>query len=251
MKWHPCLKACVIGTLALQASVAAARPSTADFDALLARVDRASTTNDQSTYSIQLHKSVNAAAVRHLEHVCTEKHAGATVQTFTLLGVMRLDGVLKAPIPLPDNPFTACIADNMSTVTFPLPPGTSSGWPVAMQFDGTTGKLLYAAGDRQSAMPPYRQRPRSRNPWLYTPVPLIPAGLHNRCKISVWMGVDAHGRVGSVDVGNSSCSPVMEKAVVAAASQWLNLGAKDAQASDSMDVQISFSIGRSNVRVKL
>ena len=237
--------------LMLSAGVVAAGSPGGNFDVLAARIHKVSSTNQQSSYSRMLRKSVNAAAVRNLEQTCASQHPGAHVQTFTLVGVIRQDGVFKAPIPLPKNDFTSCMADKMATVNFPLPPGEQRGWPVAMQIDGTTGKVLYMAGDIQPALPRYRQTAYTTMQWLYTPVPIHPANLGKPCAISVWLSVGVEGRVDEVDVADSSCPSRVKKAVVAAAGQWLYLGTPGTRRSDSMDVRLSFDIGRSGVRVKL
>lgn len=243
--------ALAVGALVLSAGVVAAGSPGGNFDALAARIHKVSSTDQQSNYSRTLRKSVNAVAVRNLEHSCARKHPGAHLQTFTLVGVIRQDGVLKAPIPLPKNDFTSCMAGKMATVNFPLPPGKQRGWPVAMQIDGTTGKVLYMAGDMQPALPRYRQTSYTTMQWLYTPVPIHPANLGKPCAISVWLSIGVEGRVEEVDVADSSCPSKVRKAVVAAAGQWLYLGTPGARRSDSMDVRLSFDIGRTGVQVKL
>lgn len=248
MKWHTCLTVLVIGVAVLSASAAAAGRSTENLDALVARINKTSSTSSQATYSRQLHMSVNAAAVQHLERTCARKHAGIHVQTFTVLGIVRLDGVLMSPVALPDNAFTACMADKMASLHFPLPPGSGNGWPVAMQFDAKTGRVLYMAGDRQSAMPLYRPTPRQ---WMYTPVPVIPGNLRKACVTSVWMSVGVHGRVESVDMGDTSCPSSLSKAVMDTAQQWLNIGVHDSKSTDPTDVRITFNIGKARVKVKL
>jgi hypothetical protein len=246
MKRHTCLTVLVIGAAALSASAVAASRSTHDLDALVARINKTSSTSSQATYSRQLHMSVNAAAVQHLERTCARKHAGTRVQTFTMLGVVRLDGVLQSPAPLPENAFTTCMADKMTSLHFPLPP--ENGWPVAMQFDAKTGRMLYMAGDRQPAMPLYRPTPRQ---WMYTPVPVIPANLRKACVTSVWMSVGVHGRVESVDMGDTSCPSSLSKAVMDTAQQWLNIAVHDSISTDPTDVRITFNIGKARVKVKL
>ena len=195
LAYRAALVAC---TLVLPAGAAAGGSPGGNFDALAARIHKASTTDQQSNYSRTLRKSVNAVAVRNLEQTCASQHPGADVQTFTLVGVIRQDGVFHAPIPLPKNDFTSCMADKMATVNFPLPPGQQRGWPVAMQIDGTSGKVLYMAGDMQPALPRYSQTASSTTPWLYTPVPVHPAGLGKPCAISVWLSVGVEGRVQEV-----------------------------------------------------
>lgn len=255
MKKHTYLTIFVISMLGLYAGAAAASGAGADFSALATRISEASATTSQSTYSQQLRKSINAAAVRHLEQTCAQKNHGDRTQTFTMMGVMRLDGVLKSPTPLPENAFTTCVAENMDSVSFPLPPGNQRGWPVAIQFDGHTGKVLYMEGDRQPALPQYQYRQRrytaSASQWMYTPVPVVPKGQLKKCDVSVWVSVGGQGRVDNVDVADSSCPSSMEKAVVAAAHQWLHAGVPGADGGGSMDVQLSFTIRQSGVRVSL
>jgi hypothetical protein len=249
MKWNIYLAACVIGTMVLVATASAADASAGEFNALVARITKASRAKSQPTYSQQLRKSVNAAAVQRLEKTCASDHAADRVQTFTMVGVMRLDGVFRAPTPLPDNDFTRCVAKNMGSVTFPLPPGNQQGWPVAIQFDGATGKVLYMAGDRQPALPMYQQPRMATMPWMYTPVPLVPKGVHKSCTVSVWVTVGTSGRVDEVDMDDSSCPSRMGKDVEADAHQWIyKVGA---HRTESMDVRLSFDIGMSRVRVKL
>ncbi|WP_113064276.1 hypothetical protein [Oleiagrimonas sp. MCCC 1A03011] len=250
MKWYACLAICVMGTVALQASAEAADRSPENFDALLVQISKVSSTASQSAYSRELQKSVNADAVRRVEQACARKHH-ASVKTFSLLGIMRLDGMLKAPVPLPDNAFTACVADQIASVTFPLPPGKGNGWPVAMQFDGKSGRVLYMAGDRQRSMYLPRQRATAARKWVYTPAPRIPANRHQACEMSVWVTVGVHGRVQEVDKGNSSCSPVVGRYVTEAAHQWINANMHGAAESEPRDLRISFSVGKRRVRVKL
>lgn len=251
MKWRTYLAACLIGTMVLIAHATAADAAAGDFNALVAGLARTSSAKPQATYSQQLRKSINAGAVQRLEQTCAQQHAGDRVQTFTLVGIMRLDGVFRSPTPLPDNDFTTCVAKSMDSVNFPLPPGNQSGWPVAIQFDGRSGKVLYMAGDRQPALPMYQQSSRSSMPWLYTPVPLVPAGLHKSCKISVWVSVGVKGRVDEVDPANSTCPSGVGKAVEAVAHQWIYKTSPGKPRSESMDVRLSFNFGMSRVRVKL
>lgn len=245
------LAAFAAGSLVLCASSMAGGSPGGGFDALAARIHKVSATDLQSSYSRMLHKSVNAVAVRNLEQNCARQHPGADVQTFTLVGVIRQDGVFKAPIPLPRNEFTSCMADKMATVNFPLPPGKQHGWPVAMQLDGKSGKVLYMAGDMQPALPHYRGSSSTATPWLYTPVPIHPSSLGKPCAISVWLSVGVEGRVEEVDVADSSCPSKVKSAVVAAAGQWLYIGTPGSKRDDLMDVRLSFNFGRSRVQVKL
>lgn len=251
MMKHAFRAALAVCTLVLSAVALAAGSPGGDFDILAARIHKASSTDSQSAYSRMLRKSVNATAVRNLEQSCARAHPGAGMQTFTLVGVIRQDGVFKAPIPLPDNDFTACVAHKMASVTFPLPPGQQRGWPVAMQLDGTSGKVLYMAGDFQPALPRYRRTASSSMPWLYTPVPIMPEGLGKPCAISVWLSIGTEGRVKEVDVADSTCPSTAKKAVVDAAGQWVYLGTPGTRRSDSMDVRLSFDFGRTRVQVKL
>ena len=251
MNKHAFRAALAVGALVLSAAAVAAGSPGGSFDALAARIHRVSTTHSQSSYSQTLRKSVNAAAVRNLEQTCSRQHPGAGMQTFTLVGIIRQDGVFKAPIPLPKNDFTSCMADKMASVTFPLPPGKQHGWPVAMQIDGTSGRVLYMAGDTQPALPRYRRTTSSTTRWLYTPAPVMPEGLGKPCAISVWLSIGVEGRVDQVDVADSSCPTTAKKAVVDAAGQWVYLGKPGTRRGDSMDVRLSFNFGRSRVQVKL
>ena len=251
MKWHTYLAACVIGTMVLTVSASAADASAGGFSALVASITRTSVAKSQAMYSQQLHRSVNAAAVQRLVQACATAHADERVQTFTMLGVMRLDGVFRSPTPLPNNNFTRCVSKSMDSVTFPLPPGNQRGWPVAIQFDAGSGKVLYMAGDRQKALPFYQQTRKATMPWMYTPVPLVPAQLHRSCKVSVWVSVGTSGRIDEVDLDSSSCPKGVSKDVMDVAQQWVYKEKPGTHRSDSMDVRLSFDFGMSRVRVKL
>ena len=251
MKLHTWLMAGVAGTVLLGASAAAAGQSADVLGVLVARIKKASVMPDQSRYSHEIQKSVNSAAIQDMARTCAQSHPGLRAQTFTLLGIMRIDGVLKAPIALPDNAFTSCIVDNVAATHFPLPPGNAGGWPVGIQFDSATGKALYMAGDKQAAMPQYQSYSTSAMHWVYTPVPIVPATLRKSCAASVWMTVGADGHVESADTGDSSCPSALNKAVVDAASQWLKVSTSGSSSGGSMDVRISFSITKTGVKVTL
>ncbi|KGI78845.1 hypothetical protein LF63_0102615 [Oleiagrimonas soli] len=240
-----------MGAAMLQVTAATAAPAADDFDALVVQIKKTSATPPQSAYSTELQKSVNAGSIHRLEQACASKHAGDAVETFTLLGVMRLDGALKSPDALPDNAFTKCMADSIGTVSFPLPPGNGNGWPVAIQFDGKSGRVLYMAGDKAHGMYLPRQRTASGRSWAYTPVPILPANLRKACEMSVWVTVGVHGRVQEVDKDNSTCVPKVDKAIMEAAHQWLYVDAKGSAATEPRDLRISFGIRNNRVWVKL
>lgn len=252
MNWHKYLITGLIGVLAMQSGVATAAGATEDFYDLAGRIDKASATNFQPKYSSRLRQSINAMAIQHQENLCAQKYPGVRVQTFSLVGVMRMDGAFKSPTPLPDNAFTRCVAERMDLVTFPLPPGSGRGWPIAMQLDGTTGKVLYVAGDSQRAFPSYSQRPSARSmPWRYTPIPLVPSDLPKPCELSVWVSVAESGQVSEADAAASTCPPEVDKAVEAATGQWIYMGAPGSQKVATRDLRVSFSIEKNRVRVKL
>lgn len=251
MKRHIYVMTCVTGTVLLAASAAAVGRSPDALGVLLARIQKTSSIPAQSRYSLEVQKSVNAAAVQDMVKTCAHKHPGSHVRTFTLLGTMRMDGLLKGAIPVPDNAFTGCIADKIGSTHFPLPPGNGKGWPLGIQFDGTTGRALHMAGDRQSAMPLYQSSTMTSMHWAYTPIPVIPEALRKACVASVWLTVGGHGRVETADIGDSSCTSALNNAVLDAARQWLKSGAPGSASDDSVDVRVSFNIARSGIRVKL
>ncbi len=244
MKWL-IVATCAVALVMPGAGTQAAGASDTSFAPLVARVMKASAKPDQAKYSTQLRKSVNSTAVRRVEQACAKQHPGKAGQTFSMMGVMRIDGVFRKPTPLPDNDFTRCVSDNMDSVNFPLPPGDQTGWPVVMQFDATTGKVIFVMGDRQTAVPHYRQ-PRSAK-WVYTPTPLIPKSLKQQCVTSVWVSVQAAGYVNEVDLDDSNCPKAVRNSVMNAAHQWIYTGATD----DSMDLRVSFRIVSGRVRVAL
>ena len=250
MKWHIFLAVFVLGTMSWHVEGAAASGSAEDFYSTIAQMNEVRKTNLQAKYSRQLRQSINAAAIRHLEHNCGQQHPGARVQTFTLLGLMRLDGVFKTPSPLPENSFTRCVAGKMNLVTFPLPPGSGRGWPIAIQFDGSSGKVLYVAGDKQSALPHYSgQVSTTAVPWVYTPVPIVPEELQSDCTINVWVSVEEAGHVSEADVADSNCPEKFGKAVQTAAGQWLYMGAPGAKKVEQRDVRVSFKFRNRRLRV--
>ncbi len=251
MKWHVFMIAFGIGALALHTSAFAASLSAEDFYDMVTEINKASETNLQHKYSAQLHRSINAAAIQHLEQNCASAHPDTQVQTFTLLGLMRLDGVFKSPSPLPENSFTECVAGKMNLVTFPLPPGSGRGWPVAIQFDGTTGGVLYLAGDKQPALPRY-SGPASRTsmPWVYTPAPVLPKSLRKPCDMNVWVSVEEGGYVSDVDVSDSTCPDKFSKAVAAAAGQWLYMEAGSTSKVEPRDVRLSFNVQNNRFHIK-
>ncbi|MGA7296506.1 MAG: hypothetical protein WBW92_03205 [Rhodanobacteraceae bacterium] len=252
MKWQTFFAVFIMGMIGLQSNAQAASPSAGSFYELVIQIDNRSTTNSEKKYSSQLRQSINAAAIQHLTRACAQQHSDARVQTFTLVGLMRLDGVMRNPTLLPENEFTACVARQIDSVSFPLPPGHGKGWPVAMQIDSASGKVLYVSGDRQLALPVYRQRPATTfMPWIYTPVPPAATNVSKSCTVNVWVSIAQTGRVDAVDVANSSCSAKVTDAVEAAAGQWLYMGASGSDKVDTRDVRLSFSIRNKRFHVKL
>lgn len=252
MKKHACMTVLLFGIMVLQATSVAAAGSVEDFYGVVTWLGKNLSTNSQTKYSSQLRQSLNAGAIQHLEQQCARSHASDQVQTFSLVGIMRLDGVISGPTLLPRNAFTDCVARDLDSVSFPLPPGNGKGWPVAMQIDGYTGKILYVSGDSQRAMPIYRRKPSTRTlPWIYTPVPVLGSNQLKPCDITVWVSVAEAGHVDGVDVANSSCAPAVQKAVEAAAGQWLYLGAPGKTKVASRDVRLSFSVKNRRFHVKL
>lgn len=253
MKWQAVVAACMaaVGAMLCQANARAAGNSDARIQSLAAQIRKTGSGSQQRAYSKLLHQSVNAAVMRNLEQRCSSANRGPKVQTFSLVGTMRLDGVLTAPVPLPDNGFTRCMVAKMDSVTFPLPPGNQRGWPVAIQFDGRSGRVLYVSGDRQRALPRYRTIGTSSMPWVYTPVPRVPSGFASTCKVSVWLSVNPQGRVQEVDPDESTCPSSMKMAVVEAASQWIYVGTPGTRHEDSMDVRLEFGVKLGRVRVNL
>ena len=252
MKWQTFFAMVIVGVVGMQSNAEAASPSAGSFYEMVVQIDNRSTTNSQKKYAGQLRQSINAAAIQHLTGACAQQHSDARVQTFTLVGLMRLDGVMRNPTLLPENDFTACVAKQIDSVSFPLPPGHGKGWPVAMQIDSNTGKVLYVSGDRQLALPVYRQRPASTfMPWIYTPVPLAASNVTKSCTVNVWVSIAQTGQVDAVDVANSSCPAAVTDAVEAAAGQWLYKGKSGLNKVDTRDVRLSFSVRNRRFHVKL
>lgn len=252
MNGHKYLTRWVIGAVALVASAVAVGSPASNFYELVGKIDEARTTNSQAKYSRQLHQSINAGTVRHLTEACAAAHPGSRVGTFSVVGMMRLDGVIKEPTVLPDNDFTQCVAGKIDVVSFPLPPGSGRGWPVAMQFDTASGKVLYVAGDSQRVFPQYRAEPGARaTPWIYTPVPPAGPGMEKSCEMNVWLSIGVEGTIEEVDVADSTCSTSVSKAIEDAAGQWLYRGKAGSSQADAHDVRLSFSIISNRIRVNL
>lgn len=231
------------GTLAAPA----ARAASSTIGELLAKIDAAAPTAVQQSYSRELHKSVNSAAVRAMAQDCAQQRSPGRASTFSMLGVVRIDGVLSSPIPMPVNAFTACVAASIGSTHFPLPPGDGKGWPVAIQFETATGKVAYVAGDALPAMPRYSNSPH----WVHTPLPPMPEKLARRCSASLWLNLDTDGRVNSAEQGDSECPAAFNASALEAARQWMGMD-KQKKADDApMDVRITFVLSPGGMRVTL
>ena len=245
MNRHACLMTLVSGAALLCADGAAAAGAADNISDLLTKIGSVSATPTQAEYSRELQKSVNQAAVLAVARDCAQTKGAKAPATFTLVGMMRIDGTLTSTFAAPDNAFGTCMASNMTDTHFPLPPGAGHGWPVAIQFDAKTGKAIYVAGDKQSAMPKYSWSAQ----WVHTPLPALPAHLSKRCTASVWLTLDKNGRVKTAELGDSECPAAFNSAVVDAASQWLGMSKEKATTRDSMDLKISFTAGPVDMRV--
>ncbi|MBS0557640.1 MAG: hypothetical protein JSR27_09545 [Proteobacteria bacterium] len=245
MKAPVCLLAIVSSAAMLWAHGAVAAGTADNISDLLTKIGSVSATPTQAEYSRELQKSVNQAAVLAVARDCAQQKGAKMPATFTLVGMMRIDGTLNAPFPAPDNAFGTCVASNIIATHFPLPPGEGKGWPVAIQFDAKTGKAIYVAGDKQSAMPRYSWSAQ----WVHTPLPPLPPHLTKRCTASVWLSLDKSGRVKSAELGDSECPAAFNTAVVDAAGQWLGMSKEKAATRDSMDLKVSFTAGPVDMRV--
>ncbi|MBS0438690.1 MAG: hypothetical protein JSS33_04710 [Proteobacteria bacterium] len=245
MNRHACLTTLVSGAALLCANGAGAAGTADNISDLLTKIGSVSATPTQAEYSRELQKSVNQAAVLAVARDCAQTKGAKAPATFTLVGMMRIDGTLTSTFAAPDNAFGTCMASNMTDTHFPLPPGDGHGWPVAIQFDAKTGKAIYVAGDKQSAMPKYSW---SAN-WVHTPLPALPAHLSKRCTVGVWLSLGKNGRVKSAELGDSECPEAFNAAVVDAASQWLGMSKEKAATRDSMDLKVSFTAGPVDMRV--
>lgn len=247
MKRHASLLTSVAGAALLWVGVAAAAGSTDEIGDLLTKIGSTSVTSTQESYSRELKKSVNAAAVLSVAQGCAKQRGATALATFTLVGVVRIDGALTSPIPMPDTAFAACVAGGIGATHFPLPPGDGHGWPVAMQFDAKTGKVIYVAGDKQAGMPRYS----STMQWLHTPLPAWPTDLRRRCTANVWLSLDKDDRVTSAELGNSECPAAFNAALVDATRQWLGTSRQKATTEDAKDVRVSFVVSADGIRVTL
>jgi hypothetical protein len=245
MKRQACLMMSAAATALLWVSGAAAARPADEIGELLTKIGSVSATPTQENYSRELQKSVNEAAVLSIARSCAQQRGEAAPATFTLVGVIRIDGALNAPLPMPDNAFGACVASNISATHFPLPPGDGHGWPVAIQFDAKTGKAIYVAGDKQAAMPRYS----STTQWVHTPLPAMPTKLTKKCTASVWISVDRNGRVKSAEPGDSDCPAAFNAATVDATRQWLGIDKRKAGSDEAMDLRVSFALSASGMRV--
>lgn len=247
MKRHACLTTIVSGAALLCAGGAAAAGSADDIGDLLTKIGKMSATPTQENYSRELQKSVNAAAVLSIAKSCAQQRGATAPATFTLVGVIRIDGTLTSPIPMPDTAFTTCVANGIGATHFPLPPGDGHGWPVAMQFDTKTGKAIYVAGDRQVGMPRYS----STIQWVHTPLPALPTSLRRRCTASVWLSLDKDNRVTSAELGDSECPAGFNTALVDAMRQWLGTSRQKSATEDAKDVRVTFVVSADGMRVTL
>lgn len=245
MKRHARLLTNVAGAASLWVGVAAAAGSTDEIGDLLTKIGSTSITPTQESYSRELKKSVNAAAVLSAARNCAKQRGAAASATFTLAGVIRIDGTMNAPFPMPETAFGTCVASNIVTTLFPLPPGDGHGWPVAMQFDAKTGKVIYVAGDKQAGVPRYT----STIQWLHTPLPAAPKDLRRRCTASVWLSLDKDDRVTSAELGDSECPAAFNAALVDATRQWLGTSRQKATSEDAKDVRVSFVVSADGIRV--
>jgi len=245
MKRHACLTTIVSGAALLCAGGAAAAGSADDIGDLLTKIGKMSATPTQENYSRELQKSVNAAAVLSIAKSCAQQRGATAPATFTLVGVIRIDGTLNAPFPVPDTVFGACVANNIAATRFPLPPGDGHGWPVAIQFDAKSGKVIYVAGDKQTAMPRYSWSAQ----WVHTPLPAQPANVSKKCTASVWLSLDKNGRVKSAELGDSECPAAFNAALVDATRQWLGMSKQNAATRDAVDLRVSFTVSPGGMRV--
>ncbi len=245
MKRHTCVMTIVANAALLWVAGATAAQPADDIGDLLTKIGSVSGTPTQENYSRELQKSVNEAAVQAVARSCAEQRGKAMPATFTLVGVIRIDGTLNTPLPVPDTAFGACVASNISATHFPLPPGDGHGWPVAIQFDAKTGKAIYVAGDKQPAMPKYSWSAK----WVHTPLPALPAKLSKRCTANIWLSLDKSGRVKSAELGDSECPTAFNAAAVDATSQWLGISKEKAATGETVDLRVSFVESPGGMRV--
>jgi hypothetical protein len=245
MNRHACLMTLVSGAALLCADGAAAAGAADNISDLLTKIGSTSVTPTQESYSRELKKSVNAAAVLSVARSCAKQRGAAEPATFTLVGMVRIDGALSSPVPMPDTAFGACVAGGIGASHFPLPPGDGHGWPVAMQFDAKTGKVIYVAGDKQSGVPRFT----STIQWLHTPLPAAPPDLRRRCTASIWLSLDKDDRATSAELGDSECPAAFNAALVDATRQWLGTSRQKAATGEAKDVRVSFVVSADGIRV--
>lgn len=245
MKAQACLVASTAAVMALWMGGVSMAQAADNFGAIVTKIDAARDTTVQENYSREIQKSVNAAAVAAVAQACAPQARGATVRTFSMLGIIRIDGVLNDPTPLPDNAYTQCVANNISATHFPLPPGDGHGWPVAIQFDAKTGKALYVAGDKQPTVPRYA----STLHWVHTPMPPVPSGSFKKCAASVWLSVASDGRVKSAEAGDSDCPAVFMSTALDATRQWVGFDKQAKPSDDATDLRVNFAVYPSGIRV--
>ncbi len=245
MKRHASLMTSVAGAALLWVGVAAAAGSTDEIGDLLTKIGSTSVTPTQESYSRELKKSVNAAAVLSVARSCAKQRGASEPATFTLVGMVRIDGTLTSPVPMPDTAFGACVAAGIGASHFPLPPGDGHGWPVAIQFDARTGKAIYVAGDKQPGVPRYT----STIQWLHTPLPASPPDLRRRCTASIWLSLDKDDRATAAELGDSECPAAFNAALVDATRQWLGTSRQKAATGEAKDVRVSFVVSADGIRV--
>jgi hypothetical protein len=247
MKRHASLLTSVACAALLWVGVAAAAGSTDEIGDLLTKIGSTSVTPTQDSYSRELKKSVNAAAVLAVARSCAKQRGAAAPATFTLAGVIRVDGTMIALFPMPETAFGTCVASNIVATHFPLPPGDGHGWPIAIQFDARTGKVIHVAGDKQAGMPRYT----STIQWLHTPLPAWPTELRRQCMASVWLSLDKDDRVTSAELGDSECPAAFNAALIEDTRQWLGTSRQKATTEDAKDVRVSFAVSADGIRVTL
>lgn len=245
MKRQACLTTSFAAAALLLVSGASAARAADGLGELLTKIDAVRETPVQENYSRELQKSVNSAAVAAVAQACAPQARGATVRTFSMLGMIRIDGVLNDPTPIPDNAYTQCVANNISATHFPLPPGEGRGWPVAIQFDAKTGKAQYVAGDKQPTVPRYA----STLHWVHTPLPPVPSGSIKKCAASVWLSIAPDGRVKSAEAGDSDCPAVFMTTALDATRQWIGFDKQAKSSDDATDLRVNFTVYPAGIRV--
>ena len=96
MKRHASLLTSVASAALLGMGVAAAAGSTDEIGDLLTKIGSTSVTPTQDSYSRELKKSVNAAAVLAVARSCAKQRGAAAPATFTLAGLVVLAAALAS-----------------------------------------------------------------------------------------------------------------------------------------------------------